>query len=109
MACSGSTNFFGGWRLRCGRGPLSDVRGWAEPRGESAGRAAADGEVGNNAESVGWSLRWRSDPVWAVSGGAVSLSDGFAGSLVDSETRGRFEGGVAIGAGAAVAEAGLGR
>ena len=90
---SKSVYFFGGWRLRCGRGPASDVRGRAEPRGESSGRAAVNGgDAGTDADSMGCSGGRRSRPVWAMSGGVVSLSSGFAGSLADSEMRGLFEG-----------------
>ena len=64
-------------------------------------------------------------PVRAVSGAVVSLSDGLASSLADSETRGllvgvdgparpsqrldRLDGGVGVGVGAGAAEGGFGR
>ncbi|EJT68122.1 hypothetical protein GGTG_14298, partial [Gaeumannomyces tritici R3-111a-1] len=124
-ACSKSAYFFGKWRLRCGRGLLSDARGRAKLRGESSRRAAVGGGAGTEAESGEFSVRGRSCPVWAISGEVVSLSDGFAGSLAGSETRGLLEGvdgparpsqrldrlgdGVGIGVDAAAAEGGLGR
>lgn len=103
---------------------MSDVSGRAEPRGESSGWAAVNGgDASTDASPVGCSGERGPRPVRAVAGGAVSPSRGFVSSLADSEMRGlsegvdapawpsqrfdRFEGGPAVGVGAAVAEAGL--
>ena len=77
-----------------------------------------DGEAGKKAESVGCSVRRGSCVAWATSGGVVcsladsetrGLLDGVDGPVRPSQRLDRFEDGVAVGFGAAAAEAGLGR
>jgi hypothetical protein len=91
---------------------------------DSSASAMVDGEGRAEGGYVVCSV-WRSHPPRFGSGGAVSISDGSATSLAGSKTRGlfegvggaarpsqrpdRFEGGVAAGVGAAMAEADLGR
>jgi hypothetical protein len=104
---------------------LSDVEGRVEGRADSSGSGVGDGEAERDGDFVGCCLGEGLRSVRVRSGGVVYLSDGFAVSLTGSDSRGffdgvegvarpsqrldRLEGGVVVGVGARVAEAGFGR
>jgi len=115
--------FFGGWRLRCGRAPSSEVRDVAEVRDDSPGRAVVDGGPDMDWDPVRSSARERSCRSCRGSGGVNSSSGRF--SSAGSERRGllegvdgvarpsqrvdRFDGRVELGVSGTTADAGLGK
>src|SRR3569833_2732803 len=84
--------FLGGWRLRCGRVPSSEIKVVAEARDDSSRRAVVGEEADMEGDSVGSSGRKRSCSSRVGSGGVVSPSGGFAASWARSETHGLLEG-----------------
>jgi len=77
--------------LRCGRDALPEVRVGTEVSEDSSASSMVNGEGWVEGELVLCSV-WRSCPARFGSSGVVSISDGSAGSLAGSKTRGLFEG-----------------
>lgn len=121
---SNSAYFFGGWRLRCGRIPLSELDGGIESTEESSWLTVVDGEGVTNSDSAVSPVGGKFVPACVGSGGVSFLLEGVVVPSTGLEVRGffdgvdagarpsqrdRFEVGVAAGVGVAIAELGLGR